>query len=623
MGPLSSASFRSLLPSAAGSVCRAGLLLLVVVLALVLPSCENLERVDPTVKPSRAAPANIQLDVDPIMRGTIASEAVLVGFVPIIVRGYGLVVGLKGTGSRTAPAEIRAWMLREMARRGVGDPVASPGSPTPEELLNSENCSIVVVEGIIPPGAPKGMKFDLRIFAAPGTATTSLEGGRLYTTELRPGQLNPGNRQMRALAEGKGAIVINPFADPTGKATDTVNRMSGRVLDGGTVRSDMTLRLRLATPSHTRSRLLVSAINSAFPREPGQADPTAVGKSSELVEIHLPPSWKAQPDEFVDLLRHTSLDPASGESTAMAVRRSVVSNPGASGAASWRWRSIGKRSVPIIQELYAHPEDQPRLAALNAGAKLDDPLAVDHLIALARTSKGDTQIEAIKLLGQMQTNPKIDLALRDLLLSPDIDVRLYSYEGLRSRGDPLVRSINIDGRFLLDVIGAGPQMIYVTQSGQPRIAIFGKDFQVAANTTLRTWGGRLIFKADEGSTDMEILYRISDASPAAIDEVSRTVSELTRYLGHLPSAEGPSPGIGLSFSETISALHELWKAGAITCDFKAEQDRILAAMSRITPDTTGERPMFEPEPGSEEPLPEAIPVGPLETHGSGADTVPR
>ena len=44
--------------------------------------------------------------------------------------------------------------------------------------------AVVVVEGLIPPGATEGTRFDLRVFAHPMTSTTSLEGGRLYTTCL-------------------------------------------------------------------------------------------------------------------------------------------------------------------------------------------------------------------------------------------------------------------------------------------------------------------------------------------------------------------------------------------------------------------------------------------------------
>ena len=561
------------------------------------------------------------------MRGTIASETILIGFQPTVVRGYGFVVGLKGTGSRIAPAEIRAWMLREMTKRGIGNPVTSPGSPSPEELLNSEDCAIVIVEGVIPAGAPRGAPFDLRVFAAPGTASSSLEGGRLYTTELRPGMLTPASREAKALGEGKGPIIINPFADPTGTSIDTVNRMSGRVLGGGLVRDDMTIRLRLATPSHVRAHLLANAINSAFPRELGQSEPTAVGRTSEAVDVTVPPSWRTRTDRFVELLRHTPLDPSTPEATALAINRSVTNNPGASGAASWRWQAIGKKSLPMVQQLYSFPEEQPRMAALNAGARLDDPRAVDPLIEIAQTGSGRIRSDAVTLLGDMGHNPKIDAALHPLLDDGDMDVRLAAYEALRKRAHPVIQVTDVDGKFELDFIDSGSPLIYVTQSGHPRIAVFGKGLEITRPMTLRTWGGRLLFKGEEGKP-LEVLYRTSASATAVMDEIDPSVWKVARFLGHTPSPERPSPGLGLTYSETISALHEIWRANYLRADFKAEQDRLLADINRVEPESKVPRPDFDPEPGTEltETAPDQSPElahPTLDASKPSGDTVPR
>ena len=140
------------------------------------------ERADPALQKAavnRDAVAVAATDIDPIMRGTVASETSLVGFDPVVVRGYGIVVGLRDTGSRQMPSDVRAFLSQELAKRGFGS--GAPGSPkmTPQQLLNSSDSAVVIVEGVIPPGAPKGSRFDIRVTTAPGTSTTSLEGGRL------------------------------------------------------------------------------------------------------------------------------------------------------------------------------------------------------------------------------------------------------------------------------------------------------------------------------------------------------------------------------------------------------------------------------------------------------------
>ena len=71
-------------------------------LLLTLAGCQDLflERATKQPQASRIGKTNFQHEVDPIMRGTVGSEGIFTGYQPVVARGYGLVVGLKGTGSR-------------------------------------------------------------------------------------------------------------------------------------------------------------------------------------------------------------------------------------------------------------------------------------------------------------------------------------------------------------------------------------------------------------------------------------------------------------------------------------------------------------------------------------------
>ena len=92
-----------------------------------------------------------------------------------------------------------------------------------------------------------------------------------------------------------------------------------------------------------------------------------------------------------------------------------------------------------MRTLYDYPEEQPRLAALRAGAKLDDGLVVPHLIEMTTSLNVDVRRQAVELLGAMGIDPLIDQALRDLLDDEDVDVRLAAYEVLIQRADPHFR----------------------------------------------------------------------------------------------------------------------------------------------------------------------------------------
>ena len=98
-----------------------------------------------------------------------------------------------------------------MEQRGVGQMAFKAGDMSPEAMLSSMDTAVVIVEGIIPPASVgrlsppsvsgrkpltvPGTSFDLRVHVDPQTGTTSLEGGRLYTADLRPGPVMTGSRQ--------------------------------------------------------------------------------------------------------------------------------------------------------------------------------------------------------------------------------------------------------------------------------------------------------------------------------------------------------------------------------------------------------------------------------------------
>jgi len=539
-------------------------------------------------------------------------------------------------------------MIREMARRGIGNHAYGAGELSPERMLDSEDTAVVVVEGVVPAGSPEDATFDVRVAAIPGSGTTSLEGGRLYTTDLRPGPLRTGSRQAFALAEASGPIFINPFIEPDATGRDTVDRTTGRILGGGRTTEDMPLRIRLAMTSHARAAAVESAINSMFPREPGQRGETAEGRSGDTVDLSIPPSWRDRPAEFVQLVRHTPLRITAPEQTAYRVKRSLLAAPAQAESATWRWRAIGPKAVPVFQDLYDHPEDGPRYAAIEAGAHLDDPLVVPALVDMATTGGSATRLRAIELLSEFGLDPRIDLALRPLLDDTDVDIRLAAFECLERRRDPIVGRFSIDGKFDLMVVPSEEPMVYVAQSGEPTLVVFGDRTEIVRPLVFSAWSNRLMVRGDADREQLSVYYRRSTAEPPVILEAPTSLHEFVAFLAHGRTPESPLPGLGLTYSETIGALHSMWQERAFEGGFKAEQDRILAAILRATDgEQIAERAEFEEEPlgdefrflqPDEETPPAAVPgsngaadsragiaglAPPVEAASPRGDTVPR
>ncbi len=574
---------------------RAALLAIVGGSLLLLAACSDIERAQPRPRPTAVEPMSIT--VSQIMRGTISADAGIVGYQRRVVRGYGLVVGLDGTGSRDVPPFLREHMRAIMEKNGIGSDQLGAGRFDADDMLNSADTAIVVVEAALPPGASQGTRFDVRVFADPRTGATSLEGGRLYTTELRP-MTNPGlpptgARQAFAVARASGDILLNPFAQPGEAASIQVNTTVGRILNGGVVTRNLPMKLRLANPSYTKARTIQDAINGRFPREPGQRDDTARGESDEALELTVPPSYRDEPSDFVELVRHTSLFQAGAGKTADSIKRLVLANPEFARSASWRWEALGQRALPIVQSLYDFPEELPRLAALRAGARLQDPLVVAPLVEMIQSGSYDSMLTAVQLLALVGTDPYVSQVLRDLASHPDVDIRLEAYEALAEHRDPALNRRVINDSFVLDVVPSDFPMIYVTQTGLPRIVLFGRDVEIRRPIFARAWGNRFIANAEPTDEQIEIYFREADATEGAILNVDPDLVKFVEFLGHEPTAAAPAPGLAMTFGETTGILFELWRQDYLPVDFKVEQDRIRAAILRSeTEDLEADRPEF-------------------------------
>jgi len=166
--------------------------------------CANAERHDraTTTRPAgRAGAAAAVLLLGGLLSGAAADVRVqdiarLQGQRTNRLMGYGLVVGLDGTGDGGSdPHTMRALMA---IHRRFHQPVLSP-----EELENADNVALVTVEAIIPEyGAREGETLDVVVSAF---KAKSLKGGQLLTTPLQFAALDekdPATQQILALAGG-------------------------------------------------------------------------------------------------------------------------------------------------------------------------------------------------------------------------------------------------------------------------------------------------------------------------------------------------------------------------------------------------------------------------------------
>src|SRR3954463_8016098 len=124
-----------------------------------------------------------------------------------VLRGWGLVVGLNGTGEANDGPTMRA-IARAMEI--MGNPVAQPDARQSglEELKKMKNVAMVMVTATVPStGARRGDKVDCFVSAINGK---SLDGGRLAFASL----LGPNTEDKRVYALCQGQVTIDNPQQP-------------------------------------------------------------------------------------------------------------------------------------------------------------------------------------------------------------------------------------------------------------------------------------------------------------------------------------------------------------------------------------------------------------------------
>jgi flagellar P-ring protein precursor FlgI len=200
--------------------------------------------------------------------------------------GYGLVVGLNGTGDGLDNSPFTKQSLQAMLERlGVNTLTAT--------TMRTGNVAAVMVTASLPPFSTEGSTIDVQV-ASLGDAT-SLQGGTLLVTPLLG-----ADGEVYAIAQGP--VAINGFK-AQGDATTVISGVptTGRIASGAIIEreidfklaSQTSLRLALRNPDFTTARRIAVSINDFI------GAPTATPEDPATVRITLPHNFNGN---IVDLL---------------------------------------------------------------------------------------------------------------------------------------------------------------------------------------------------------------------------------------------------------------------------------------------------------------------------------
>jgi len=209
--------------------------------------------------------------------------------------GYGLVVGLAGTGDRRQTVFSVQSLTNLLQRMGVA---VSPSA------IRVNNVAAVMVTANLPPFSQPGNRIDITV-ASMGDAS-NLQGGLLVLTPLR----GPDG-QVYAVAQG--ALVTGGFVSGRGGNSQTVNHPTvGRIAGGALIERkgpgvELTekLRLQLHRADFTTAARLAAAVNKKFG---GDQSAVAKAENSVVVAINLPREFSARPIDFIAALEAVTFE---------------------------------------------------------------------------------------------------------------------------------------------------------------------------------------------------------------------------------------------------------------------------------------------------------------------------
>lgn len=186
--------------------------------------------------------------------------------------GYGIVVGLDGTGDQS-PVTVQG-ITNMLVQMGINMPAGAN--------LQAKNVAGVVVTANLPAFAQPGQNLDITVSSV--GAAKSLRGGTLLMTPLKG-----ADGQIYAMAQGN--LLVGGAGAAAAGSSATINHLSaGRISSGATVERSINsavgegemIALELKDADFSTAAMMVSELNKKF------GEGTASAKNSRVIQVRAP-----------------------------------------------------------------------------------------------------------------------------------------------------------------------------------------------------------------------------------------------------------------------------------------------------------------------------------------------
>lgn len=480
---------------------------------------------------------------------TIGSLVEVISVETVHLDGYGIVGGLRGTGSSECPPQIRQYLegyiLKELPERTINI----------KRFIDSHDTAVVLVEGSILGTISKGQYFDVRVSALPGTQTTSLEGGWLYGAELK--EARTFGMKTKVLANASGPVYIDKI---DGVDADI---KAGYILAGGTSTSDYRTNLVLRRPDYKMASNIRNRLNERF----GSGIAKAI--SASKVGFDVPWKYKKQRERFFSIIRAMYLyhaPQATRERITAAVTRLVDSSDKA--GAEIMLEAIGNETFSQLGPVLNSADEDVRLRAARCMLNLGSDRGLDVLREIAMNTNSPYRVEALEAITRSARRNDAAAISRILLRDKDFDIRLAAYEQLRKLDDIAIRQRLVGGSFYLEQVTQTPQKaVYVSRSGQSRVALFGGPIKCNENIFIQSADGKITLNASPGDEYVSMMRKNPKRPNVVVTlKSSFELSDIVRTLSEEPDNK-EHPGLAVSYADTIAILKQMHDKGAVNAEF--------------------------------------------------------
>ena len=210
--------------------------------------------------------------------------------------GYGLVVGLEGTGDSEDSSFTIQSLASLLEKMGV--------TVQTKDIEDVENVAAVMVTADLPPFASLGSRIDVLVSSI-GDAE-NLQGGTLLFTPLKG-----ADGKVYAIAQGPvstgGFAVSGNSGDQIQKNFPTVGRVVGGALVEKEIHSDFnqknSLTLALHQPDFTTASRVAEAINRAFYSQLAQTE------NAGSIRVNVPENYQGNTVQFVTMIEGLGVTP--------------------------------------------------------------------------------------------------------------------------------------------------------------------------------------------------------------------------------------------------------------------------------------------------------------------------